>query len=422
MRVARAVALATAGALAITLLPAQPALAANYIGSGFFGVHDSAPVGTGVAGWPKASVGSIRIWDNGVSWRELEVAPGVWDEAKLAQLTAIVDTARSKGSHALLVLGQTPAFHSSSPTQTAFYGPGAAAMPSLSAWRAYIRKVATLLRGKGVSYQVWNEANVVGFWRGTPKQMAKLTQIADGVLRQVDPKATLVAPALGTRLGGNSGTGYLDKFYAQRVGGRPVAAYVDAVSLQLYPLASGSPESSMAQLRKAKGILAKRRVTKPIWNTEVNYGLVGGTGGSVPRLSNARQSAYVARTYVLNAANGVKRVYWYSWDLQGLANTRMTYADQHTVTPAGKAFGVVRSWLLNSRMVGCSRNRAGTYTCLISYASGKKRVYWNPSRNVYVRTAKSATWKQGVGGAKSRVRGGQRLRVGPSPVLVRSRR
>ena len=49
-------------------------------------------------------------------------------------------------------------------------------------------------------------------------------------------------------------------------------------------------------------------------------------GGSARRTSRpAKQAAYVARTYVLNAANNVKRVYWYSWDLQNLANTLLTY-------------------------------------------------------------------------------------------------
>ncbi len=177
----------------------------------------------------------------------------------------------------------------------------------------------------------------------------------------------------------------------------------------------------MTQLQLTKKILAKYGVNKQIWNSEVNYGVFGATGG-VALLSNARQAANVGRTYVLNAANGVKRVHWYAWDLQGIANTRMTYADRHTVSPAGRAFGVVRSWMVDARMEGCSRNSAGTYTCTITYKYGKKRVYWNPSRTVYVRTASSATWKQGLDGVRSTINGGKLLRVSYSPIVVRSRR
>jgi len=418
LRTARAVSLAAAGALAIALLPAEPAVAANSIDSRFFGVHDSQPVGTGVGGWARAPVGSLRVWDAGASWREIEKTRGNFD---FSRLDAIVSQARAKGSEVLLVLGQTPVFHSTNKTVPGFYGPGAAAMPNLTAWRTYVRKVVRRY-GTRVKYQVWNEANVTGFWRGTPEQMALLTKVTDTVLREENRGAFLVAPAMGTRLGGMSGTGFIDRFYGTRVSGQRVAAFVDAVSLQLYPRADGSPESSMSQLRSVRGILAKHRVAKPIWNTEINYGLTGGVVNKVSYLSNSRQAAFVARTYLLNAANGVKRVYWYSWDLHSIANTRMVYSDRHTLTPAGKAFGVVRSWMVNTRMEGCSRNSRGTYTCLISYGSGKKRVYWNPSRTVYVKTAASATWWQGVGGAKHTIRGGRSLKIGSSPILVRSRR
>ena len=35
----------------------------------------------------------------------------------------------------------------------------------------------------------------------------------------------------------------------------------------------------------------------------------------------------MARTYLLDAASGVKRTFWYSWDLRGVANTDLTRAD-----------------------------------------------------------------------------------------------
>jgi len=43
-----------------------------------------------------------------------------------------------------------------------------------------------------------------------------------------------------------------------------------------------------------------------IWNTEVNYGL---TGLPVSPTPTKQQVANVARTYLLNAANRVERVY-----------------------------------------------------------------------------------------------------------------
>ena len=92
--------------------------------STYFGSHDHDPVGT----WPDGPVGSLRAWDAGVTWREIEVAPGNYD---FSRLDAMVDTAEQHDSDVLLVLGQTPAFHALDPTAESFYGEGASSPPKL---------------------------------------------------------------------------------------------------------------------------------------------------------------------------------------------------------------------------------------------------------------------------------------------------
>ena len=68
----------------------------------------------------------------------------------------------------------------------------------------------------------------------------------DRIVNSNDSAAKVVAPALATRL--SSQRLWLRTFYAQRTGGKKVAAYVDVVSLNLYPVASGTPEASMTLL------------------------------------------------------------------------------------------------------------------------------------------------------------------------------
>ena len=118
----------------------------------------------------------------------------------------------------------------------------------------------------------------------------------------------------------------------------------------------------------------------------------------------------------------MKRVYWYSWDLQGLANTSLTFADGVTLTRAGTAYTVVRGWLLGSRINGCPRDSHGTYTCTMTYSGGVKRVYWNPSRNASVRTVTSARAAVNLLGSERVLHGGERIAVSASPVMVRSAR
>jgi polysaccharide biosynthesis protein PslG len=292
----------------VTSTPVPGGVAAD-----FFGMHDSDPVGKS---WPKVPVGSLRVWDAGVVWRQVETAPGVYD---FGRLDAIVKSARDHKAQTLIVLGQTPTFHARKPKKVGSYGPGAASMPDLAAWTAYVQAVVQRYAGDDVAFQVWNEANVEGYWNGTPRQMAKLTAAARTVVDAVTPKPVLVAPAMAVRnIGQRAG---LRDLYAKKVAGVPVADLVDVVSLQLYPEVDAGPERSLELLDAARGILARAGVAadKPIWDTEVNYGLQGGEVATPA--STEQQQANVALTYLINAAGGIGRVYWYAWDLHAIADT-----------------------------------------------------------------------------------------------------
>jgi hypothetical protein len=392
------------------------------ISSEFFGVHHLGLHADGPIGWPQGPVGSVRMWDNRVSWREVETAPGVFD---WTLIDAEMAKARANGASVLLVLGQTPVFHSTRPTAPGTYGLGASAMPTQAAWVRYVQETARrnlTVWGHVAQFQVWNEANVTGYWTGTAKQMATLTAWTRSALRAVDPSARLVAPALVTRL--SSQQTWIKSFYSQKVAKKNVSAYVDALSFQLYPMANGSPEASMVLLASVRKILAKYKVVKPIWNTEVNYGLVGGPAAGVGAagISTERQVGNVMRTFVLNAANRVSRVYWYSWDLLGMSNTPLVEADRITLTPAGQAFSTTRSWLLGARPVGCTRAKTNTWTCTFTTATQTRRIVWNPSRSTTVtaplRTSSVTTWSA----AASSARAGTKVRVGVVPVLISSRR
>lgn len=418
---------AVAGAVVAGLAPATPASAVTVrIDKRLFGMHDSDPVS-----WPAVPVGSLRLWDAGVTWADLEPNQGAW---RWDRLDAIVTAAQRRGVELTLVLGQTPAWAD----DPASRGAGPAYMPRLAAWNAYVSAVVRRYKRwngrRGIAaYQVWNEANIVNYWaqnaQNTPQKMARLTSAAYGVVKSIDPGALVVGPAFATRLSGQRS--YYGTFFRIRVNGVPVWKRMDVLSLNLYPMAAGTPETSMTLLAIARKALAQRGVpgSKPIWNTEINYGLATGGSGASAAISGQRQAAYVLRTYLLNAANGVRRVHWYAWDRPQIGNTKLTAADSGTPTLAGRAFALARSWMLGGRLVGpsrkarpCARDRAGTYTCVISYPNGVKRVYWNPTKRVRVRVAQTATFKVSTSGIRSGVRGGSKVAVDYRPVMVRSKR
>jgi hypothetical protein len=210
-------------------------------------------------------------------------------------------------------------------------------------------------------------------------------------------------------------------FYSRRIGGFPMAHWVDVVSLQLYPGPKERPEHSMDLLAAARSVLSSEGVHKPIWNTEINYGLQIGGGGQAAKITARKQAAYVARTYVLNAAAGIRKVFWYAWDLQTLANTKLSYANG-TVTPAGTTYGVVRSWLLGSRISPCSKDSRGTYHCVVRYSDGVRHIYWNPTRYVSIRTPATTTNWVNQAGVSTRIGSNKSLSIDYAPKMVRTRR
>ncbi len=232
-------------------------------------------------------------------------------------------------------------------------------------------------------------------------------------------------------------------YQAQQVDGVPVWHYYDANALSLYPKATygtrpGGPEDAMALLGTARGMLARAGVPAdlPVWGTEINYGLPsGGAPGQLVAspISDSRQVANVLRTYVLGAASGLSRLFWYRYDwgtLPGggtLGNTLLaTPGAYDQVTPAGQSLGTAQAWL-RGRLVStdgrppCSPDSEDTYTCIVRYPGGTRRIYWNPTQTVRVALPAGAAYRQtGLGARRTVSRRATSVQIGFQPVMVDS--
>jgi hypothetical protein len=419
--------LAVAG-LVLSLAPAPSAEARPvHVSRQFFGMQDES-----MKAYHHLQFGSLRLWDAHVTWRDVETAPGVYD---WRHLDTLVSAAQSHHVQVTLVLAMTPSF----------YGPAATLPPTdVDHFRDYVRAVMTRYRSfhghRGIAaYQVWNEGNVPWFWTGTPHQLARMTRVVWAVHQQVDRRATVVAPSFAVRLGPQRR--WLSAYESQRVHHHAVRHYYDANALSLYPRASyhgrlGGPEDAMGLLAQARRRLARAHVPArtPLWVTEVNYGV---TGRAVRPIPERRQVANVIRTYLLGAARGITRLFWYRYDwgllpaAQGggtLGNTLLSVpGSPGSVTPAGRALRTGEHWL-RGRLLSrhgrrpCARDRRGTYRCVVRYAGGIRTIYWNPHRPVRVRVPQSAVAVQTSKGAVTAMRHGQStVRVSYLPVMVSSK-
>ena len=414
---------------------------------GMYGVHDA-----NLTSLTHRSTRAIRLWDTGVTWPDLQ--PTATGGYTWTRLDDIVTRAHQNRTEVTLALAMTPSWAAASSTHTL---PTDA--PNLTQWRAYVKAVMSRYSPKhwgyaGItSFQVWNEPNISTFWTGTPAQLAAMIKSVHDIRNAVDPTAKVIAPSMVARLAYQQK--WIKSFYQLKVAGKPVSSFVDAVAFSMYPLDTypvnpskpsgptrpGTPEDSMQILTQVKGLLHhdKVRASLPVWNTEVNYGMRTGTMGghaAVP-IRDDLQVAYVIRTFLLNAAQGIRRVDWYAYDMGKLnadmgggplGNTLLTDPSQQSagvLTPAGLAFTRVQSWMAGT-LVGtrtkapCAADRKGTYTCVVQYKKGVGRIYWNPRKTVRVTLVKSATSRTTELGVTSKAKGGTRLRVDYRPVLVRS--
>jgi hypothetical protein len=426
MRSTGAAALACLAVLGLLLAAVGPASARDVrVRHALFGVHDAS-----LSSFGGVHEGSIRLWDTGVQWQEIEKRRGQYSWARLDQL---VTAAQAAHVEVTFVMAMTPHFYASSPTKA----PRTIA-PFKRFVRAAMQRYKVFHGSRGIAaYQVWNEANIPNFWTGTQVQMAKLVRAVDQVRDKVDPKATVVAPPMTMRLGFEAD--WMKKFYAVRLGGTPIWRHLDVVALNLYPLPTygrraGTPEDSMSLLAQARTSLRRDHVpgSKPIWNSEVNYGLTSGKDAGQPakKITAKLQASYVVRTYLLNAARGVKRVFWYRYDMNRvpgggpLGNTLLsTPGNPAHVTAAGHALVRVQRWM-HGRLLGskghapCAKDRHGTYRCVVHDASGTRRIYWNPFTTAKVTLAGGAHHLVGVLGGVSAVHPHATISVGRAPVMA----
>lgn len=343
----------------------------------------------------QAGYGAIRLWDSGTDWRTIQPARGVWDFTKI---DAYMAQAQAAGVKVMLTLCLTPAWASARPSEAAIYGPGSAAEPAdIQDWVTYVRAVATRYRGRIGGYEVWNEVNFPTdpalspgdggasglFFTGTAQAMVNLVQAAYTAIKEIDPAAVVLTPSFHPASGNR--TAQFNLFLS--LGG---GQYADAISHHFYygddPDASGGAIIAMRQVMVNNGV-----GSLPMWNTEVGvpFGLKLSTW---PTLTPEQiVYLYVLRTYLWNAANGVKRVNWYAWDND---NFGFGVGGLDKATSIAAASAAIR--FFNGMWGAAIQTTGNLRECLIGTQGTRYKVVWlsgvNPTPQAYTVQRPATRW------------------------------
>jgi Glycosyl hydrolases family 39 len=367
----------------------------------FFGMHIHRAAST--TPWPAVPVREWRLWDAYVTWPYLEPKRGQFQFNILDRYVAL---ARQHNTGVLLPLALSPAWASARPLEKSVYQPGSAAEPNnLEDWRLFVRTVATRYKGHIAAYEIWNEPNLPQFCSASVDEVVSLTREASRIIHQVDPNAVVVSPSATEA----KGVAWLSEFL-QKGGGQ----YVDVIGYHLY-VNPQPPEAMLPLIEQIRRVMVDHgQGAKPIWNTEVNW------FSPKPFPSEELAAAYLARSYVLNWAAGIQRVYWFAWDNQAVG-VRTTEQDSRTLTPAGRAYGTVYQWLVGAQMGACSQNLDHTFVCQLTRDGSSEWIVWNPEGTTTFKVP--ASWRvQSVTPllAESQALVDDVWNVEPVPVLLKS--
>jgi hypothetical protein len=368
-----AVAAGAAATMALGLVSAPAASAGSPQEDVQFGLHVP-QIANGAV--PTVSYGSIRLWDSGVAWGQVEQSKGkYW----WVGMDKAVGAANAQGAQILYVLGSTPKWAASNVKQGTYPNKGAASNPkNIADWKNWVTAVVTRYGASIDSYQIWNEANLTTFWMGTPKQMATLTSEAYKIIRRLDPTAKVVAASSTVRL-----TSAFKKFFPAYLTELKKKNWpVDVFAIHTYGPSTATPALRSDYVAMTRKALAKAKApARPLWDTEVNYGIKGpGTGYPDKDITGDTAASYVAQTYLDSIRLGVARTYWYFWaqpnDLLGIAmydGTVGAAAYQNTVNSIAGAWVDCSTGAVNS----CSIDKAGV-TSQVAWASTGSGTYLVP--------------------------------------------
>jgi hypothetical protein len=404
----------------------------------FFGMTIGA--NSGVVGFPPASVpiGAIGHPPN-LAWSTIEGSKGNFD---FTLYDTYVNYAQQNNLPFMMTFAYTPNWALADQSScTILSGTACTAPPdNLQDWVDFVQAVVNHYNGTTAPhikyYEMWNEANSITYWTGTPAQLVQMVQLAYPIIRQ-DPNAFIIEPSVTGGL--TDAEGWLAQYYAAFAGTNfTPAECTDGVSFHGYLGSTGtSPYPFPEDDTTAYGDIVTRATqfrstfdtnglqSKPMFDTE------GSWGDNNITLPN-EQVAWVARWYLLQAglqaSSGsplITGAYWYTWGYSTNSISppwgQLTNVDGVTPTAAGIAYGQVYDWLLGATISPCL-NSGSIYTCAVTQSGGSSAQaawYYSTNENLSISYSVPPTFGHylDLAGNLNTISGGVVL-LGAEPILL----
>lgn len=317
---------------------------------------------------PQVPYYSLRLWDSGVSWAELQPSRG---PIRWRLLDEAIAFAEKQGREVLYVLGPVPQWASAEPGRPdEGWGKGAGGPLTSEGERAYVDYVNSLLDRYGNrinAIEAWNEANLPSFWRGTPEDMAEMTKTVYDAVKERRLDIDVYAASATTRVAGS-----IYRFFPAYLRGLEKRGWpVDGFAVHAYPDADGTASDMSGLVAQFKAYLAIANAPDlPIANTELNYGLAG--PGDKPHRDIPRKysEAWVTRTFLDSIRLGLDSTYWFAWTPKyyGQLGIQLNPGTPDTI----RAWQTFYDWVVGATYLGCTEPAGG----VLCEFSRDRKSFW----------------------------------------------
>jgi hypothetical protein len=175
------------------------------------------------------------------------------------------------------------------------------------AFADFAEAAAKRYAGKGILWEVWNEANIEQFWRPQPSvdDYCKLVEAAASRIRNADPSGQVVA-------GATSGIPFE---WLEGCFKNGLLKWIDVLSV--HPYRSQPPETVIQDYGKLRGLIARYAPAGkqiPIISGEWGYSNIN---WDKSLLTEQQQADYMVRMFLTNAYQKIPVSIWYDWKNDG---------------------------------------------------------------------------------------------------------
>ena len=291
------------------------------------GPHPDSPFAvnghSGHGAWATLHKLGVAMSRGDILWKAVEPKPGVWDFARWDRIS---DAAAEAGVELLAILDYNP------PWLNVPEGKGTVA----EKWLERVRKTVAHYHKRIHTWDIWNEPNLT--WHGSKEELAELGVRACRIIKEIDPKATVIYPSVS----GTSVMGWL----------KPLDGKFPFDALSVHPYCRPEPPESIhlrQQMLDLRQWMKAHGENKPVWIGEVGWP----TSTDKLGVSETQQAAYLARLFVLGLSAQVQKIVYYqpfSGRERGHHERQYGFLhNDHSPKPAALAFAQVAYRLTHAR-------------------------------------------------------------------------